>query len=156
MPVGGKAMKYMIRLYRILKPVCIYTSYLFTSLTVLCLAVNELTGRRMTFGSGFIWGLFVFSLGSIGLQRVFLEREFPAHFFYPVRLALYAFGIALWGYCCLNAASAFYGSGQMGREALAPALAAGVACGLGLELFNRYRAHMYNTLLEQYKRRKRI
>ena len=43
-----------------------------------------------------------------------------------------------------------------GRYAVIPILAAGILCCGGLEFFNRYRMHMYNTLLEQYKKRKKI
>lgn len=148
-------MKYLIRLYRILKPVCIYTSYLFTSLTVLCLTVNELTGRRLPFTAGFLWGLFAFSLGSIGLQKLLLDTVFFRTVPYPVRLILYGCAAMLWGYVCLNLGSASYAAGHA-RSALLPALAIGGLCCMGLEIFNRYRAHMYNTLLEQYKRRKKL
>lgn len=144
-------MKYMIRLYRILKPVCIYTSYLFTGLTALCLIVNELTGRRFLLAEGFLWGMLAFSAGSAGLQRLFLGAEFPGRLPYPARLVLYGIGAALWGWACLCVLFAL-----PGKTAAALIVGAGVLCCLGLEIFNRYRAHMYNTLLEQYKRRKRV
>lgn len=139
-------MKYAIRLYRLLKPVGIYTSYLFTSMTVLYLAANELAGRRFSVSSGLLWGLFAFSLGSIGLQRLLLGTELTEGLPYSPRLVLYACGTVLWGWLCLRLSAA----------ALAPAVVIGAGCCIFLELFNRYRAYMYNTLLEQYKKRKRL
>lgn len=148
-------MKYAVKLYRLLKPVCIYTSYLFTLLTILYLAVNELSGRRFPVTAGLLWGLFAFSLGSIGLQRIFLELEFKGRPHYPVRLALYVFSAALWGFVCLNIFCGMDGN-NTARAALLPVLVLGVLSCAALEIFNRYRAHMYNTLLAQYKRRKRL
>lgn len=147
-------MKSMIKLYRMLKPVFIYTSYLFTSLCVLYLAVYELSGRQFPLTPGLLWGLFGFSLGSIGLQRLLIGSELLERVWYPIRLALYVCGTALWGSVCPGLFMALYGAEAAG-EALLPALILGVLCCIGLEIFNRYRAHMYNTLLEQYKRRRR-
>lgn len=149
-------MKYIIWLYRSIKPVCIYTSYLFTSLTVLYMAGGALTGWLLPFNPGILWGLFVFSLGSIGLQRVIWGTGILGKTVYLAKLVLYVCGTVLWGYFCLNTACLFYNPGSDARAALFPALGAGVMCCVGFELFNRYRAHMYNTLLEEYKRRKRL
>lgn len=147
-------MKFAVKLYRLFKPVCIYTSYLFTSLTLLCLAVHELTGRKIPFSMGFLWALFFFSLGSICLQRVFLGSDLLGKVSYVIRLALYACGTVLWGYGCLRVFAVLYEMETAVRAALIPVLALGMLCCVGLELFNRYRAHMYNSLLEQYKKRK--
>lgn len=147
-------MKSMIRLYRMLKPVFIYTSYLFTLLCVLCLAVYELSGKRFFLTPGLLWGLFVFSLGSIGLQRLLIGSGLLERVWYPIRLALYVCGTALWGSACLELFMTLYGEGAAGG-ALLLALILGVLCCMGLEVFNRYRTHMYNSLLEQYKRRRR-
>lgn len=147
-------MKFAVKLYRRLKPVCIYTSYLFTSLTMLFLVVHELSGRKIPFSEALLWALFFFSLGSIGLQRVFLGSDLLGKIPYVMRLALYACGTALWGYACLRILAVLYGMGSAVRTAWIPALLLGMLCCVGLELFNRYRAHMYNTLLEQYKKRK--
>lgn len=149
-------MKYIIRLYRFVKPVCIYTSYLFTSLTVLYLAGGQATGWVLPFNPGILWGLFVFSLGSIGLGRVILGTRLLGRTAYFARLILYVCGMALWGYLCLDTACLFYVPEPGARTALFLALAAGVICCVCFELFNRYRAYMYNTLLEEYKRRKRL
>ncbi|MBS6396785.1 MAG: hypothetical protein KH452_06495 [Clostridiales bacterium] len=147
-------MKYAVKLYRLFKPVYIYTSYLFTSLTILCLAANELSGRNFPVTAGLLWGLFAFSLGSIGLQKLFLELKFKGRPPYPVCLILYICSAALWGFVCLNL---FYGTNgnRTAEAALIPVILPGVFCCAALEIFNRYRAHMYNTLLAQYKRRKR-
>jgi len=147
-------MKYAVKLYRLFKPVCIYTSYLFTSLTILFLAANELSGRRFLVTAGLLWGLFAFSLGSIGLQKIFLELEFKGRPPYLVRLILYVCSAALWGFICLNLFWGMEGN-QTAKAALVPVIILGVFCCAVLEIFNRYRAHMYNTLLAQYKRRKR-
>lgn len=147
-------MKYIVRLYRIIKPVSIYTSYLFTSLTVLYMAGGELTGWSLPFHQGILWGLFAFSLGSTGLQRVIWGTGILGKTAYFAKLVLYVFGTVLWGYLCLHVACMLYATGSDARVALLLALGAGVVCCVCFELFNRYRAHMYNTLLEQYKRRK--
>lgn len=149
-------MKYMLRLYRFVKPVCIYTSYLFTSLTVLYMAGGKMTGWVLPFNPGILWGLFVFSLGSIGLGRVILGTRLLGRAAYFVRLVLYVCGMVLWGYLCLDTACLFYEPEPGARATLIFALAAGVICGVVFELFNRYRTHMYNTLLEEYKRRKSL
>lgn len=147
-------MKYMVRAYRLFKPICIYTSYLFTSVIMLCLVINELSERRLPFSVGFLWALFFFSLGSIGLQRVFLGLDLLEKVPYAARLFLYACGTVLWGCACLSIFSVLYEMEYAVRGALIPVLAVGMLCCVGLELFNRYRAHMYNTLLAQYKKRK--
>ena len=51
-----------------------------------------------------------------------------------------------WGMACL----------RFLHVAAFPVVLIGVFSCLSLELFNRYRAYMYNTLLQQYKKRKQI
>lgn len=149
-------MKHMIRLYRILKPVVIYTSYLFTVLTVLYLTVHMVYLRSLILNAAVLWGILFFSLGSILLQRVFLGSGFLAKIPYGFRLFLYLCAVGIWGYGCL------YFSQMLGillyqmrtDRVFLLVLLAGICCCAGFELFNRCRAHMYNALLEQYKKRK--
>lgn len=66
--------------------------------------------------------------------------------FYLGRLCLYLGGAALWGVICLR---------FVDMLAL-PVLLLGIFGCLTLEMFNRYRVYMYNTLLQQYKKRKQL
>lgn len=79
-------MKRMIKLYRFFKPIAVYTAYLYTFVTILYLCVYELSGRRFLFTPELLWGLFLFSLGSIGLQRLVFGPKRAARIWYPVRL----------------------------------------------------------------------
>ncbi len=139
-------MKRMIKLYRFFKPIAVYTAYLYTFVTILYLCVYELSGRRFLFTPELLWGLFLFSLGSIGLQRLVFGPKRAARIWYPVRLFLYLGAAFLWGIFCLRVTDA----------AALLVLLPGVFGCLSLEVFNRYRAHMYNTLLQQYKKRKQV
>lgn len=102
----------------------------------------------------FLWGIFFFSLGSICLQRILLGKGYPEGASYGIRLFLYLGTAGIWGAVCL------YLSGTTGQEAGYAAcgliLLAGLCVCCGFELFNRYRAHMYNRLLEQYKKRRHV
>lgn len=139
-------MKRIVKWYRLLKPVAVYTSYLFTASVMCYLGVYELSGRRIFLGAESLWGFFGFSLGSIGLQRIVFGQGLGKRLCYPGRLLLYMGSATLWGVVCLRFlhVTAF------------PVVLIGVFSCLSLELFNRYRAHMYNTLLQQYKKRKQI
>ncbi len=146
-------MKYIVRLYRLLKPVIIYTSYLFTVLTVLYLMAQAVVPGRLPFHAGMIWGLLFFSLGSILAQRLFLGSRLLEKLSYVFRLCLYLCSVGIWGYGCLYFSEMLY---QTGTDLVVflLALLAGILCCAGFELFNRCRAHMYNVLLEQYKKRR--
>lgn len=146
-------MKYIIRLYRMFKPVCVCTSYLFSAMTVLCLLVHELSGGRFFITAELLWGLLVLSLGSIGIQRFCLETE-RLRLSYPVRLVLYICGVALWGLLCMKFFAGNF-SGSLGGKVFFWPVGLGVLCCAGLEVFSRCRARVYNTLLLQYKKRKR-
>lgn len=148
-------MKHAVKLYRILKPVAVYTSYLFTVLTVLYLAISAagpVFDVQLPFTPGVLWAFFFFSLGSMILQRVFFHTGLCERLSYPVRFVLYTGSAALWGGICLYAGNMVWLSGPW--SALVPALGAGILCCIGLELFNRRRARMYNLLLQQYKKRR--
>ncbi len=139
-------MKRIVKWYRLLKPVAVYTSYLFTASTVCYLGVYELSGRQMFFGAESLWGFLGFSLGSILLQRIIFGQRVGTRLCYLGRLLFYIGSATLWGMACL----------RFWHVAAFPVVLIGVFSCLSLELFNRYRAHMYNTLLQQYKKRKQI
>ena len=50
-------MKYVVRLYRLCKPVAVYTSYLFTALSVGYLLAQAAFPERIPFHAGMMWGL---------------------------------------------------------------------------------------------------
>lgn len=150
-------MRLMIRIYRLLKPVAVYTSYLFTALTLLYLTGHMVFPQFLPLHAGMLWGIFFFSLGSICAQRLLLGSGFLDSAPYAVRLLLYLCAAGIWGYGCLRFPELFGARRcQAGADAACflLILPAGMFCCAGLELFNRCRAHMYNALLEQYKRRK--
>lgn len=147
-------MKYMIRLYRLLKPVIIYTSYLFTVLIVLYLMAQTVFPGLLPFHAGMMWGILFFSLGSILAQKLLLSSSLLEKLPYVLRLFLYLCVAGIWGYGCLYFSEMWYRTGT-NPAVLLLALLAGLLCCIGFELFNSCRAYMYNTLLEQYKRRKR-
>lgn len=151
-------MKFMLKMYRLSKPVVIYTSYLFTMLTLLYLTGHTVFPKVLVLKAGILWGIFFFSLGSILAQRVLLGSGFLSSVPYKVRCFLYLCAVGMWGYGCLR----FWEmSGPVQRQEPAGTgllllmLLAGVVGCAGFELFNRCRAHMYNTLLEQYKKRRK-
>lgn len=146
-------MKYLIRLYRLCKPVVIYTSYLFTVLTLLYLLVRTIWTELLPFGTDFQWGIFFFSLGSILLQRLILGNAGLEGISYGVLLLLYLGAAGGLGYVCLYVSERTVRAA--GSRMIFRMLLAGLGVCGGFELFNRYRAHMYNRLLEQYKRRRR-
>lgn len=146
-------MKSIVRLYRLAKPVAVYTSYLFTALTVLYLLAQTVFSGSLPFHAGMIWGLLLFSLGSILIQRVLLGSRLLERRPYVLRLALYLCAAGVWGYGCLCVSEFLYQTGT-NPAVFVPVLLAGLFCCAGFELFNRCRAHMYNTLLEQYKKRR--
>ena len=148
-------MKRIWNLYRVLKPVCIGTAYLFTSTSVLSLAVYTLWSGGEDIPVKAVWMLLLFSFGCSALQKLLLGSRISERVWYPARFAAYLCLAAALAYGCL-AALAVNGLPVSGRFAALPILAAGILCCGGLELFNRYRMHMYNTLLEQYKKRKRL
>lgn len=152
-------MKAMIKIYRLFKPVVIYTSYLFTMLTLLYLTGHMIAPQTLRLEAGILWGIFFFSLGSILAQRVLLGSRLLEPVPYRVRLFLYLCAAGVWGYACLR----FPEISDLWRYPVRTApgvlfliLAAGLLGCAGFELFNRCRAHMYNALLEQYKRRRRL
>lgn len=146
-------MKYAMRCYRMLKPVCIHTSYIFTSLTVLYLAVYGLSGERIPLSAGLLWGLLAFSAVSAGLWKFFLGSKIFRRIPYALRLALYLCGAILWGCAVLNLLKSLCQT-RNGQNIGIFILAAGLLCCVCLELFNRYRTYMYNELLKKYKNRK--
>lgn len=146
-------MKDIIRCYRILKPVCIHTSYIFTSLSVLYLAVYGLSGGQISFSAGLLWGLLAFSAVSAGLWKLFLGSRPFRRLPYLLRLTLYLCGAALWGFVILNLLQSL-SRAETGQNVGMLILTVGLLCCVCLELFNRYRTHMYNELLKQYKKRK--
>ena len=148
-------MKRIWRLYRVLKPVCIGTSYLFTSMTILLLLLYTLCGKEAYLPVEAVWMLLLLSFGSSALQKLLLNSRMSERFWYPARFAVYLCLAAALAYGCLFVLMADR-LPVSGRFAVIPILAAGILCCGGLELFNRYRMHMYNTLLEQYKKRKRL
>ena len=148
-------MKYIIRLYRLLKPVIIYTSYLFTVLTVFYLVAQTVFSDRLPFHAGMIWGILFFSMGSILAQRLFLGSSLLEKLPYVLRLCLYLCSAGVWGYGCLYFSEMLYRTGT-DLVVFLLALLAGILCCAGFELFNRCRAHMYNVLLEQYKKRRQL
>ena len=148
-------MKRIWSLYRVLKPVCIGTAYLFTSTSVLSLAAYTLWGRGADIPVKAVWVLLLFSFGCSTIQKLLLGSRVSERFWYPARFAVYLCLAAALAYGCLFVLMADR-LPVSGRFAVIPILAAGILCCGGLELFNRYRMHMYNTLLEQYKKRKKI
>lgn len=148
-------MKYIIRLYRLVKPLAVYTSYLFTAFTVLYLSAQAVFPGVMPFHAGMIWGILFFSLGSILAQRVVIGSDLLSGLSYLLRLFLYLCAAGIWGYACLRFFEMLYRT-RMEFAVFLLILLGGLCCCAGLELFNRCRAHMYNTLLAQYKRRRGI
>lgn len=147
-------MKCAVKIYRILKPVAIYTSYLFTLLTMLYLAAataGQYAGVGLLLTPGLLWAFFFLSLGSAALQRIFFGAELLRRIPYRARFALYVGLMVLWGVLCLYVGSLLWIWGSW--YDLMPALLTGLACCAGVELFNRRRTRMYNKLLEQYKKR---
>ena len=148
-------MKRIWSLYRVLKTVCIGTAYLFTSTSALSLAVYTVWDMGESVPVKAVWLLLLFSFGCSALQKLLLGSRISERFWYPARFAVYLCLSAALACGCLFVLSA--GSLPVsGRFAVFPILAAGIFCCGGLEFFNRYRMHMYNTLLEQYKKRKKI
>lgn len=148
-------MKYAVKLYRILKPVAVYTSYLFTLLTVLYLTAvtaGLFAGLALPFTLGVLWAFFFFSLGSILLQRVLFHTGLCEMLPYRGRFLLYVGLTALWGGFCLYIGNLFWMWGPW--MDMLPALFIGLLCCAGFELFNRRRTRMYNMLLQQYKKRR--
>ena len=143
-------MKYVMRCYRILKPVCIHTSYIFTLLTVFYLAAYSLSGKQIPFSAGLLGGLLAFSVVSAGLWKLFLDSK-PFHRIpYALRLVLYLCGVALWACVDLYFLKSLHQAG-IGKNVGILVLAIVLLCCVCLELFNRYRTHMYNKLLKNYK-----
>lgn len=148
-------MKYFVRLYRMCKPIAVYTSYLFTALAVGYLLAQTVFPKQIPFHTGMMWGILFFSLGSILAQRLLLGSSFLECLPYRFRLLLYLCAVGIWGAGCLYVSEMRYGTGT-NPTVLLLMLPVGLLCCMGFELFNRCRAHMYNTLLEQYKRRKQL
>lgn len=148
-------MKYLIRLYRLLKPMIIYTSYLFTAFTILYLLAHVVFPGVLPFHAGMIWGILFFSMGSILAQRMVLGSELLHGLSYLPRLFLYLCAAGIWGYGCLRFFEMLYRT-RTDLAVFLLILLFGLLCCAGLELFNRCRAHMYNTLLAQYKRRRGV
>lgn len=149
-------MKIIIRSYRLLKPIAVYTSYLFTALTVLYLLAQTVFTGILPCTAGVLWGILFFSLGSICLQRLILGNGYLEGISYGIRLLMYLGAAGLWGYACLRVPEWTGWGGEHGYRVLDLMLLAGLCGCAGFELFNRYRAHMYNRLLDQYKKRKRV
>ena len=148
-------MKYVVRLYRLCKPVAVYTSYLFTALSVGYLLAQAAFPERIPFHAGMMWGLLFFYLGSILAQRLLLGSTLLEGLPYTFRLFLYLCTAGIWGSGCLYVSEMLYETGTGPAVPLLMLFAGLLGCG-GFELFNRCRAHMYNALLEQYKRRKQL
>ena len=150
-------MKFMLKLYRLLKPAAIYTSYLFTILALLYLTGQMVFPQMPVPEAGILWGIFFFSLGSILAQRMILGSGLLSSIPYKIRLLLYLCMTGVWGYGCLRFLEIAGIPKQTVRTdtgLLFLVLLAGVLVCAGFELFNRCRAHMYNALLEQYKKRR--
>lgn len=148
-------MRFVWKLYRALKPVCIGASYLFTAITVLALSVYTACGQVEFLPVSAVWMFLLFSLGSAAFQKLLLGSRVSERFWYPARFAAYLCLCAALAYGCLGVLASDRVP-VFGETAAILILGAGILCCGGLELFNRYRMHMYNTLLEQYKKRKKI
>lgn len=149
----GEDMKYLIKLYRFWKPVAVYTSYLFTALTVLYLLVRTASAELLPDGTGFQWGIFFFSFGSILMQKVLLGNPYLEGIPYGLLLLLYMGAAGGLGYVCLHVS--IKTAEGAGSRMFFIILLTGIGVCAGFELFNRYRAHMYNRLLDQYQKRRR-
>ena len=88
-------MKFMLKMYRLFKPVAIYTSYLFTMLTLLYLTGHTVFPKVLVLKAGILWGIFFFSLGSILAQRVLLGSGFLSSVPYKVRCFLYLCAVGM-------------------------------------------------------------
>jgi len=148
-------MKRMIYLYRLLKPIFVNTSYLFTLVSLVYLIVYECLGRRFAFTDRTVWSLFLFSFGCILLKRLILNGRLAEKISYSLRFAIYICLTAALAYTCIF----FFNLGNINdfskKITIIFIILLGVICCCGLEIFNRYRTHMYNMLLEQYKRRRK-
>ena len=147
-------MKFIVRLYRLLKPVMVYTSYLFTALTAFYLPAQAVFPGLLPFHAGIMWGILFFSLGSILAQRLILGSRLLEKLPYGFRLSLYLCAAGIWGCGCLYFLDIRYRT-ETDSAVFLPVLLSGLFCCAGFELFNRCRAHMYNTLLERYQKRRR-
>lgn len=154
---GSSRVKILFKIYRRLKPVAVYTSYLFTVLTVLYLAGHTVFPETLHLHAGILWGIFLFSLGSVLVQRIVPGSGLLKGVPYRVRLLLYLCITGIWGYGCLYFSEIFgicrYRVRTDSKWFFLIFLTGFLGCA-GFEVFNRCRAHMYNTLLERYKKRR--
>ena len=67
-------MKFMLKMYRLFKPVAIYTSYLFTMLTLLYLTGHTVFPKVLVLKAGILWGFFLFPGKHSGSEGSAWER----------------------------------------------------------------------------------